>query len=225
MRLTGHTSRTIFDRDPIIHEQELLKAELVASLARQAQAPRPSGRRIPRGQIRRSAPGERIVRRRSRGGRTQMAIFRIRPGLRKSDQKPNSRRSLAVRCGARWRRRCKMSSCCLSRRCSAITARTPPGPHSVAVMKRIGNSRRTGITVPSSGSRRRPGPTGPGHDPPVPPNSSRHSAHISHALRNYRLGRARSVSGSGARNRWLRTCGSWRMANTVSSRSNFPVTA
>ena len=27
MRLTGHTSRTIFDRDPIIHEQELLKAE------------------------------------------------------------------------------------------------------------------------------------------------------------------------------------------------------
>ena len=42
MRLTGHTSRTIFDRDPIIHEQERLKAEdeLVASLARQAQAPR-----------------------------------------------------------------------------------------------------------------------------------------------------------------------------------------
>ena len=42
MRLTGHTSRTIFDRDPLIHEQERLKAEdeLVASLARQAQAPR-----------------------------------------------------------------------------------------------------------------------------------------------------------------------------------------
>ena len=42
MRLTGHTSRTIFDRDPIIHEQERLEAEdeLVASLARQAQAPR-----------------------------------------------------------------------------------------------------------------------------------------------------------------------------------------
>ena len=42
MRLTGHTSRTIFDRDPIIHEQERLKAEdeLVASLARQAQVPR-----------------------------------------------------------------------------------------------------------------------------------------------------------------------------------------
>ena len=31
-----------------------------------------------------------------RGGRTQMAIFRIRPGLRKSDPNPNSRRSLAV---------------------------------------------------------------------------------------------------------------------------------
>ena len=71
-----------------------------------------------------------------------MAIFRIRPGLRKSDPNPNSRRSLAVRGGARWRGRCKTSSCCLSRRCSAITARTPPGPHSVAVMKRIGNSRR-----------------------------------------------------------------------------------
>ena len=40
MRLTGHTSRTIFDRDPSIHEQELLKAEdeLVASLARQRTA-------------------------------------------------------------------------------------------------------------------------------------------------------------------------------------------
>ena len=73
-----------------------------------------------------------------------MAIFRIRPGLRKSDPNPNSRRLLAVRCGARWRGRCKTSSCCLSRRCSAIIARTPPGPHSVAVMKRIGNSRRTG---------------------------------------------------------------------------------
>ena len=72
-----------------------------------------------------------------------MAIFRIRPGLRKRDPNPTSRRSLAVRCGTRWRGRCK-TSCCLSRRCSAITARTPPGPHSVAVMKRIGNSRRTG---------------------------------------------------------------------------------
>ena len=41
MRLTWHTSRAIFDRDNIIHEQELLEAgELVASLARQAQAPR-----------------------------------------------------------------------------------------------------------------------------------------------------------------------------------------
>ena len=48
MRLTGHTSRTIFDRDPIIHEQERLKAEdeLVASLARQAR--RPAGARTGR---------------------------------------------------------------------------------------------------------------------------------------------------------------------------------
>ena len=66
--------------------------------------------------------------------RTPMATFRIRPGLRKSDPKPNSNRSLAVRRGARWRGRRKTISCCLRRRFSAITARTPPGPHSVAVM-------------------------------------------------------------------------------------------
>ncbi len=64
MRLTGHTSRTIFDRDPSIHEQELLDAEdeLVASLARQAQAPRgrthPAGAAAPR-----TAPPLRLVRR------------------------------------------------------------------------------------------------------------------------------------------------------------------
>ena len=66
--------------------------------------------------------------------RTPMATFRIRPGLRKSAPKPNSSRSLAVRRGARWLGRRKTISCCLSRRCSAITARTPPRPHSVAVM-------------------------------------------------------------------------------------------
>ena len=40
MLLTGHKSRTIFDRDNIIHEQELLDAgdQLVAYLAQQAQA-------------------------------------------------------------------------------------------------------------------------------------------------------------------------------------------
>ena len=64
--------------------------------------------------------------------RTPMATFRIRPGLRKSDPNPNSSRSLAVRRGARWRGRRKTISCCLSRRFSAITARTPPEPHSVA---------------------------------------------------------------------------------------------
>ena len=63
-----------------------------------------------------------------------MATFRIRPGLRKSDPKPNSNRSLAVRRGARWRGRRKTINCCLRRRFSAITARTPPRPHSVAVM-------------------------------------------------------------------------------------------
>ena len=42
MLLTGHKSRAIFDRYNIIHEQELLDAgdQLVAYLARQAQAPR-----------------------------------------------------------------------------------------------------------------------------------------------------------------------------------------
>ena len=40
MRLTGHKSRAIFDRDNIINEQELLGAgdQLVASLAQHAQA-------------------------------------------------------------------------------------------------------------------------------------------------------------------------------------------
>ena len=40
MRLTGHKRRAIFDRDNIIHEQELLDAgdQLVASLAQHAQA-------------------------------------------------------------------------------------------------------------------------------------------------------------------------------------------
>ena len=40
MLLTGHTSRAIFDRDNIIHEQELLEAgdQLVASLGQRAQA-------------------------------------------------------------------------------------------------------------------------------------------------------------------------------------------
>ena len=41
-RCLGHKSRTIFDRDNIIHERELLDAgeQLVAYLARQAQTPR-----------------------------------------------------------------------------------------------------------------------------------------------------------------------------------------
>ena len=63
-----------------------------------------------------------------------MATFRMRPGLRKSDPNPQRSRSLSVRLGARRRPRRRTMSCCLSRRFSAITARTPPGPHSFAVM-------------------------------------------------------------------------------------------
>ena len=47
--------------------------------------------------------------------RTPMATFRIRPGLRKSDPNPNSSRSLAVRCGARWRRRALLHESSLAR--------------------------------------------------------------------------------------------------------------
>jgi hypothetical protein len=63
-----------------------------------------------------------------------MAILRIRPGLRKSDPSAQISRPLSVRFGARWRARRRTISCCLSSRFSAITARTPPGPHSFAVM-------------------------------------------------------------------------------------------
>ena len=67
-------------------------------------------------------------------GRTAMASFRTRPGLRKSDPNPQSSRSLSVRLGARWRPRRSTISCCLSTRFSAIIARTPPRPHSFAVV-------------------------------------------------------------------------------------------
>src|SRR5438445_7012052 len=63
-----------------------------------------------------------------------MATFRIRPGLRKSDPNPQISRSLNARFGARQRARRRTISCCLSRRFSAITARTPLRPHSFAVM-------------------------------------------------------------------------------------------
>ena len=56
-----------------------------------------------------------------------------RQRARKSDPNPQNSRSLGVRLGARWRPRRSTSSCCLSTRFSAITARTPPGPHSFAV--------------------------------------------------------------------------------------------
>ena len=49
MRLTGHTTRTIFDRDHSIHEQELLEAgdQLVAYLKQHAQAQTPRRRAHP----------------------------------------------------------------------------------------------------------------------------------------------------------------------------------
>ena len=49
MLLTGHKSRASFDRDNIIHEQELLDAgaQLVASLAQHAPATRRGGRPHP----------------------------------------------------------------------------------------------------------------------------------------------------------------------------------
>ena len=65
-----------------------------------------------------------------------MAPFRLRPGLRKSDPKPNSSRSLAVRRAARRRGRRTTISCCLSRRCSAITARKPPHSRRVFMQQR-----------------------------------------------------------------------------------------
>ena len=61
MLLTGHKSRAIFDRNNIIHEQELLEAgdQLVAYLAQQA--PTPRGRAHPASP--RPAPPLRLVRR------------------------------------------------------------------------------------------------------------------------------------------------------------------
>ena len=66
MRLTGHKSRAIFDRDHIIHEQELLGAgdQLVASLAQHAQATPRGGRPHPtRTAAPRTTPPLRLVRR------------------------------------------------------------------------------------------------------------------------------------------------------------------
>ena len=60
MLLTGHKSRTIFDRDNIIHEQELLDAgdQLVAYLANRSRH-----RRCPAGAHTRPAPLSRAPRR------------------------------------------------------------------------------------------------------------------------------------------------------------------
>jgi hypothetical protein len=52
-------------------------------------------------------------------------------GLRNSDQKPSSIRSIAVRLGARCRDRLTISSCCFMSRLSATMALAPPGPISL----------------------------------------------------------------------------------------------
>ena len=64
MRLTGHTSRAIFDRCNIINEQALLDAgdQLVAYLAQQAQAPRRRAHSVSTAAPR-TAPPLRLVRR------------------------------------------------------------------------------------------------------------------------------------------------------------------
>ena len=67
-------------------------------------------------------------------GRSPMATLRIRPGLRKSAPNPHRSRSPTLRFGARWRERRSTISCCLSRRFSAMTARTPPGLQSFAAV-------------------------------------------------------------------------------------------
>src|SRR5215510_183232 len=58
--------------------------------------------------------------------------LRSRRRAARSDPNPQSGRSFSLRLGARLRARRRTISCCLSR-FSAITVRTPPGPHSFVV--------------------------------------------------------------------------------------------
>ena len=67
-------------------------------------------------------------------GRRPMATLRIRPGRRKSAPTPQRSRSPTLRFGARWRERRRTISGGLRRRCSALTARTPPGLQSFAAV-------------------------------------------------------------------------------------------
>jgi hypothetical protein len=83
------------------------------------------------------------------GGRWQPSG--IHPGLRKIDQNPHSSRWLGVRFGTRWRARRKTISCCVSRRFSAITARTRPEPQNFAVtMARCSRASRRFLTCGSA---------------------------------------------------------------------------
>ena len=64
-----------------------------------------------------------------------MTAARLRwRGLRNSEQKPNRNRSSAERLGARCRERLMIRSCCFISRLSAMTALTPPGPSSLAMV-------------------------------------------------------------------------------------------
>ena len=75
MLLTGHKSRAIFDRDNIIHEQELLEAgdQLVAYLAQQARTPRGRARPTAAAPRRPSASCDALPRKGAQAGTTQPA--------------------------------------------------------------------------------------------------------------------------------------------------------
>ena len=106
MRLTGHTSRTIFDRYNIINEQELLEAgdQLVAYLAQHAQTTPRGGRTRPaplsRAPCRPSASCDALPR---KGGRlgpsgetgldTRQTPGRTRPAHRRGPQSAHVARS------------------------------------------------------------------------------------------------------------------------------------
>jgi len=76
-------------------------------------------------------------------GRILTAILVMRPGRRKSDQKPMRNRSAFERFGARRRERVTTNSCCLRRRFSAMTGFVPPGPRDFAIVVSRCTSRMT----------------------------------------------------------------------------------
>jgi len=65
-------------------------------------------------------------------GQMPTAVFTMRPGWRNNENKPNRNRSAGNRFGARCQNRQTTSSCCLSRRVSAMMPLAPPGQSSLA---------------------------------------------------------------------------------------------